>query len=99
MTLPAKVQWKAASEKEMASLKKYNVYTLLRATSVPAGHKIIGISWVYKVKPDISHKGRVVVLGWRQLPGIDCGSTFAPVCRLQSIRVMLAIEAEYHLEC
>ena len=42
MTLPAKSQWKAASDKEMASLKKNNVYTLLPATSVPAGHKIIG---------------------------------------------------------
>ena len=77
MTLPAKAQWKAASDKEMASLKKNNVYTLLPATSVPAGHKIIGSSrWVYKVKADNSHKGRVVVLGGGQLPGIDCGSTF-----------------------
>ena len=42
MTLPAKSQWKAASDKEMASPKKNNVYTLLPATSVPAGHKIIG---------------------------------------------------------
>ena len=46
MTLPAKAQWKAASDKEMASLKKNNVYTLLPATSVPAGHKIIGSRWV-----------------------------------------------------
>ncbi|CAN0562946.1 unnamed protein product, partial [Laminaria digitata] len=99
MTLPAKAQLKAASDKEMASLKKNNVYTLLPATSVPAGHKIIGSRWVYKVKADNSHKGRVVVLGWGQLPGIDCGSTFAPVCRLQSIRMVLAIAAEYNLEC
>ena len=33
------------------------------------------------------------------MPGIDCGSTFAPVCRLQSIRMVLAIPAEYNLEC
>ena len=46
MNLPAKTQWKAASDKEMASLKKNNVYTLLPATSVPAGHKIIGSRWV-----------------------------------------------------
>ena len=83
----------------MASLKNINVYTLLPATSVPAGHKIIGSRWVYKVKADNSHKGRVVVLGWGQLPGIDCGSTFAPVYRLQSIRMVLSIAAEYNLEC
>ena len=63
MNLPAKTQWKAASDKEMASLKKNNVYTLLPVTSVPAGHKIIGSRWVYKAKADNSHKGRVVVLG------------------------------------
>ena len=33
------------------------------------------------------------------IAGIDCGSTFAPVCRLQSIRMVLAIAAEYNLEC
>ena len=36
----------------MASLKKNNVYILLLATSVPAGHKIIGGRWAYKVKAD-----------------------------------------------
>ena len=34
-----------------------------------------------------------------QLPGIDCSSTLASVCRLQSIRMMLAIASEYNLEC
>ena len=99
MTLPAKAQWEAASDTEMASLKKNNVYTLLPATSVPAGHKVIGSRWVYKVKADSSHKGRAVVLGWGQLPDNDCGSTFALVCKLQSIRMVLAISAKYNLEC
>ena len=31
--------------------------------------------------------------------GIDCGSTFAPVRSLQSIRSVLAIAAAYNLEC
>ena len=99
MTLPAKAHWKAASNKEVASLKKNNVYTLVPATAVPAGHKIIGSRWVYKVKADKSHKGRVVVLGWGQVPRVDCGGTFAPVCRLQSIRMVLAIAVEFDFEC
>ena len=33
------------------------------------------------------------------MTGIDCGSTFAPVCGLQSIRMVLAIAAEYNLAC
>ena len=33
------------------------------------------------------------------MPDIDCGRTLAPVCRLQSIRMVLVIAAEYNLEC
>ena len=99
MTLPAEEHWKAASDKEVASLKKNDLYTLVPASAVPAGHKIIGSRWVYKVKVDKSCRGRVVVLGWGQVPGVDCGGTFAPVCRLQSIRMVLAIAAEFDFEC
>ena len=63
MTLPAKAHWKVASDKEVASRKKNNVYSLVPATVVPAGHKIVGSHWVYKVNADKSYKGRVVVLG------------------------------------
>ena len=38
------------------------------------------------------------MLGWVQVPEIDYGGTFAPVCRLQSIRMMLAIAAELDYE-
>lgn len=76
-----------------------NVYTLLLVISVPTEHSIIGSRWVYKVKADNSQKGYVVGLGWGQLPGVGCRSTFAPVCTLQSIRMIPAIAAEYNLEC
>ena len=58
----------------------------------------MGTKWVYKVKPDSTFKARLVALGWSQVPGKDCGSTFSPVCRLQSIRMVLAIAAEQDLE-
>ena len=99
MTLLAKAHWKAAYDKEIASLKKNNVHTLVPATAVPAGDKIVGSRWVYRVKADKSYKGRVVVLGWGQVPGVDCGGTFAPVCTLQSIRMVLAIAADFDVEC
>ena len=35
---------------------------------------------------------------WNQVPGRDCGGTFAPVCRLESIRMVLAIAAEMNWE-
>ena len=97
MTLPAKAHRKATSDKEVASLKKKYVYTLVPATAVPVGHKIVGSRWVYKVKADKSYKGRVVVLGWGQVPVVDYGGTFAPVCRLQSIRMVLAMAPGHEL--
>lgn len=64
MSLLAKAQWKTVSTKEVPSLKHNNTYTLLPVTFVPTGHNIIGSRWVYMVKADTSHKGRVVVSGW-----------------------------------
>ena len=63
MLLPAKAQWKAALDKEVAGLKKKNAYTHLPGATVPFGHNITDSRWVYGVKADNSHRGRVVVLG------------------------------------
>ena len=71
---------------------------LVPITSVHAGSKIIGSRWVYKIKVDDTHKARLVVLGWGMVAGVHCGSTFAPVSRLQSIRTVLALAAEKNLE-
>ena len=94
MTLPQAARWKAASDKEITSLEKCGVYELVTITSVPNGRNVVGTRWVCKIKADGVCKGRLVVLGWSQVPGIDCGGTFTPVCRLQSIRMVLAISAE-----
>ena len=94
MTLPQAARWKVASDKEIASLEMHGVYELVPTSSVRNGPKSIGTRWVYKIKEDGVHKGQLVVLGWSQVPRIDCGGTFAPVYRLQSIRMVLAIVAE-----
>lgn len=41
----------------------------------------------------------IVVEGWGRVPRVDVGKTFAPVCRIQSIRMVLAVAAEYDLKC
>ena len=50
-----------------------------------------------KRKADNSYKARLVAQGWNQVHGLDCGSMFAPVCRLQSVRMFGAITVEYDL--
>ena len=94
MSLSQAAQWKAAADKEIAGLKKHGAYELVPASSVPAGQNVVGSRWINKIKSDDLFKSRLVVLGWTQVPGIDCGGTFALVCRLQSIRMVLAIAAE-----
>ena len=36
--------------------------------------------------------------GVSQIPSVDCGGTFTPVCRLQRIRMMLGIAVELDYE-
>ena len=58
------------------------MYELVPITSVPNVRNVVGTRCVYKIKADGVYKGRLVVLGWSQVPGIDCGGTLTPVCRL-----------------
>ena len=90
--------WREAAEKEIKSLQDLNVYKLVPRSTVPPGQKVIGTKWVFKVKANQTYKARLVAQGWNQVPGQDCGSTFAPVCRLQSVRMVLAIAAEMDWE-
>ena len=45
------------------------------------------------MKTNQTYKARLVARGWNQEPRQDCGSTFALVCRLQSVRMVIAIAA------
>ena len=54
IALPAKLEWKATSEKEVAILKTNNVCTLLTATSAPTRYKIIGSRWGTRPRPTTS---------------------------------------------
>lgn len=82
----------------MGSLKKHDVFALVSSSSISPEHKVIGTKWVFKVKADHTLKCRVAVQGWGQVPGIDCGCTYAPMCRIQSIRMALAIAASQDWE-
>lgn len=56
---------------------------------------VIGTKWIFRNKQDeaevvIRNKARLVAQGFTQIEGLDFGETFAPVARLESIRILLA---------
>ncbi|GJY82837.1 retrovirus-related pol polyprotein from transposon TNT 1-94, partial [Tanacetum coccineum] len=56
---------------------------------------IIALKWIYKVKLDeygdvLKNKARLVAKGYRQEEGLDFEESFAPVARLEAIRIFLA---------
>ena len=84
-TTPQVSEWEKAMQKEMQSLDEHEVADLIPSESLPPGPSIIGTRWVCRVKADGRFKARLVVQGWaQQQHGIDCFTTFAPVCRLGS---------------
>ncbi|GJR06327.1 retrovirus-related pol polyprotein from transposon TNT 1-94 [Tanacetum coccineum] len=63
------------------------------------GKTIINIKWIFKNKKDesnlvIQNKARLVVVGYFQQEGIDYDETFAPVARIEAIRLFLAYVAQ-----
>ncbi|CAN0462903.1 unnamed protein product [Laminaria digitata] len=85
-------EWQASMERELANMSKHDFYELIPA---PKGRKIIGSMWVFKVKPDGLYKSRFCAQGFSQVAGTDFGSTYAPVCRIPSVRIVLIIAASH----
>nr|GEV45898.1 retrovirus-related Pol polyprotein from transposon TNT 1-94 [Tanacetum cinerariifolium] len=66
----------------------------------PVGHTVIGTKWVFRNKLDKNgivcrNKARLVAHGYNQQEGIDYDETYAPVARLESIRILLAYACCY----
>ena len=64
---------------------------------------MIGTKWIFKNKSDehgtvIRNKSRLVAQGYTQVERIDFDETFAPVTRLESIRILLAIASHLNFK-
>jgi hypothetical protein len=87
--------WWVAMEQELKAVEQNRTWELV---PLPTGHRLITLKWVYKLKKDelgmvIKHKARLVACGFVQQEGVDYDDAFAPVVRMESVRVLLVLAA------
>ncbi|GJS10524.1 putative ribonuclease H-like domain-containing protein [Tanacetum coccineum] len=84
--------WVEAMQKELLQFRIQKVWTLV---DLPSGKKAIGRKWVYRNKKDergivVKNKVRLVAQGYKQEEGINYDNIFAPVAKVEAIRLFLA---------
>lgn len=97
-------QWQEAIHNEISTLIKFGTWKIVRRRDViDQGFNISTTRWVFdlKIGPDgrvERFKARLVVRGFIQKEGEDFQATFAPVFRLDSLRILMAIAGQYDLK-
>jgi hypothetical protein len=85
--------WKDAMDNEYCALLKNKTWTLVPR---PPRTNVVTGKWVFRHKNRADgslerYKGRWVVRGFAQRPGIDFGETFSPVIKPATIRAVLTL--------
>ncbi|GJX92014.1 retrovirus-related pol polyprotein from transposon TNT 1-94 [Tanacetum coccineum] len=86
-------------QEEIHEFERLQVWELV---SCPDKVMLIKLKWIYKVKTDefggvLKNKARLVAQGFRQEEGIDFEESFAPVARIEAIRIFVANAANKNM--
>ncbi|GJY03248.1 retrovirus-related pol polyprotein from transposon TNT 1-94 [Tanacetum coccineum] len=87
--------WIEAMQEELHQFDRLQVWELV---DKPFGKNVIKLKWLWKNKKDedqtvIHNKARLVAKGYAQEEGIDFEESFAPVARLEAVRIFVAYAA------
>lgn len=70
-------------------------------TTLSPNQKAIGVKWVYKIERTVEgevsrYKARLIGKGYKQKYGINYEEVFAPIARLETIRLLIALAAHHN---
>ncbi|GJV50837.1 retrovirus-related pol polyprotein from transposon TNT 1-94 [Tanacetum coccineum] len=93
------LSWIDAMQEEIHEFERLQIWELV---SCPDKVLLIKLKWIYKVKTSefggvLKNKARLVALGFRQEEGIDFEESFAPVARIEYIRIFIANAAHNNM--
>lgn len=88
-----KPEWKEAILEEIHALEKNGTWEL---SNLPSGKHPVGCKWIFTIKQNSDgsinrYKARLVAKGFTQTYGIDYQETFAPVAKLNTVRILLSL--------
>ena len=100
---PKREEWILGEIKERDSVNEAECLKIINRSEVPPGRKILRLRWVYKVKRNdkgeaVLYKCRIVVMGNEATEGVDYFETFAPVCKIASLRLVIALIIHFGLK-